>query len=577
MNSPPDAASGPRVSTGGSADTETGGSLPGSSASAATLGPYPGGTGPPPLPLNGPPMESTFASGDGAGGPAEKLFQAEAAGTAANGTANGLAAPLLPAPKPPDEDVDFVQEVYNITSVSTAHGVWRVFDRKRSMANRLCWAVLWLTAAGLFITYLVLQSMYLAESPTSTLITQEVVSPMPFPAVSICLSSLNTSLIRAFVRPIPPGPPQQQLETLLNSSGVLCYFGWRTLRQLWNSDYSLGTQSCRENATLTWADYPFASSPTLCITTPPGLLAEQPGVSLRFIGRLPFLEPFDTVTYSLRTPESQIEPLLSNFVVFGANTRVRFQTTISKSLKECDPNPGGQPVCFSRFQQQCIERACDCKYPVIEPGMAEEDLAAQLPGSCASKNREGTCTYHDPIFPCPDSKKHRNCTLQTLCGPTESKKACPLPSCEETDYPQVASLSPISETTFEDVANGTAGTLFVLSVLLETQTVTLIEETEAYTVLSYLGAVGGMMGLLLGFSVLTILEWFEGCFHIGTKVEEIIEEAAEDAGLISDSDDEEEGKAEDVFAGVEMAERAATDVPKADEPVTVADRAATVA
>lgn len=404
------------------------------------------------------------------------------------------------APEEPAK-LDFIQETYNVASTSTAHGVVRIVDRQRPMWNRVCWGILWFTAAGLFLTYLVLQSMYLASAPTSTLITHDYNDTTDFPSVSVCISTLQPAVIRAFVKPNPGRNPREQMTSLFQSSGVLCYYGWRSLRQLWGSDFA-ATTLCREAASLEWVDYPFATSPTLCLKTKPQK-AYQAGISMTIIGKVPDMNGFDQLTYGLRRPEEQFEPLLANFLETGLNTRVRFGTTVSTFIKACNDTTGGQPKCLASFQQSCIEKICNCRYPVINDTGAN-DLPEQLPGSCVVKNLQGQCNYNMTGFPCPagvnPASRPNGCTLNDVCGSDQARRACPLPSCVDTAYPQSASVAFIDPAIFNEtgVINATDAMngLFILSVILNSQTVTLAQEVVAYTPLSYFGAVGGMVSLI---------------------------------------------------------------------------------
>lgn len=437
-------------------------------------------------------------------------------------------------PTPPTDEeqskLDLVGETYNVMSTSTAHGVWRIFDRQRPMWNRLCWATLWLLSFSLFVGYLVLQSQYLMSSPTSTLITEEFVTPMVFPAVSVCLSTIVPDSIKAFIKLNPGNNIREQLESLFNTSGILCYYTMRNVRQLWNLEYTDETKDCRVHSRLEWIDYPFATSPTLCLSTGNQTLESQSaGSQILLIGKLPNLDTFDSITYSIKRTEDQFQPLLANFLTLGLQTRVRFSTSYTTSIKECDDRPGGQPKCMSDFQQRCVERVCNCTYPVITDPIAS-DLAEQLPGSCAAKHRLGLCNYDKNIFPCapgnPKIKVANVCNLNDLCGSARALEACPLPSCEQTGFPQVASSRPLSSGVLNGTGLNSSGAegIFILQAVLNSQTVTYIREESAYTPLMYFGAVGGMMGLLLGFSMLTIMEWIEGCFKIGRKVQHVAAE-----------------------------------------------------
>jgi len=307
-------------------------------------------------------------------------------------------------------------------------------------------------------------------------------------------------------------------------------------------------------------------SPTLCLTTNnTDLFAKQTGVQMTFVGKLPTLTPFDSITYGIRKPEEIFEPLLSNFVTIGGQARVRFSYDIVQEIKNCNSTTGGQPKCLSSFQQACIETMCNCTYPRIEDSDAA-DLPSQLPGSCVSKHIRGSCGYNLTGLPCPAGLGFPNtdtCTLEQICGSDAGQQVCPLPSCEEPSFPSIATSTPIDRRIL-DGAVPPAGNessyldgVFVLSVVLGSQTITYAAEEVSYTSLSYFGAVGGMMGLLMGFvfsrsssdqnfawlnclptprllkfSVLTIMEWVEGFCRIGKRVEETAVE--EIAGVLVD-------------------------------------------
>jgi hypothetical protein len=340
------------------------------------------------------------------------------------------------------------------------------------------------------------------------------------------------------------------MASLFNSSGILCYYGFRSVRQLWNSDFATGSMDCRKDAYLEFIDYPFATNPTLCITVNnTDLFTTQPGVQMTFLGKLPDLAPFDAVTYGIRKPEEQYEPLLSNYLTLGLNTRSRFKIELSHQIKDCNATAGGQPKCLSNFQQSCIEQACNCTYPVITDDQAA-DLAEQIPGSCAKKNLEGTCNYNSTGFLCPPGlggSRAIFCTLDQICGSKAAQHACPLPSCDDPTFPQISTFTPIDNRVLDGAAGIDANTtealrgVFLLSVILESQTITIVQEVLGYTALSYFGSVGGMMGLLLGFSMLTIMEWVEGCCKIGKKVEEAAVDEVVD--ILTDDDDEQAEKA----------------------------------
>ncbi|KAI9009062.1 hypothetical protein DFJ74DRAFT_686730 [Hyaloraphidium curvatum] len=322
-------------------------------------------------------------------------------GMVAEGKANGAAGSDAPPPVPPAADassahlgprqrakaktqhLDIVAEAYSVASKSTAHGVWRIFDRRRRWANRICWAFLWLTAFSLFVTYLVLQTEYLASFPTSTLITQVFVSPTPFPAVSVCISSLNRTTVAAFLRPPRGSTVLEQVADIFNGSGVACFYGLHTARQLLRYEIPSDGSGCSARSTVSFVDYPFAWSPTLCITTPGDLVADQPGYTLTIVGRVPGLGVLDQLTYGIRQADAQFQPMLANLLSTGIHTRERFHIGTTRNIRNCDPQPGGQPKCLADFQQQCVEKACSCRYPAVAgnvSGSSLSDLVEQLPG-----------------------------------------------------------------------------------------------------------------------------------------------------------------------------------------------------
>ncbi|KAI9009069.1 hypothetical protein DFJ74DRAFT_686740 [Hyaloraphidium curvatum] len=439
-------------------------------------------------------------------------------GTAEEGKANGGAGsdappPVLPAAdassshsgprqraKAKTEHVDIVAEAYAVASRSTAHGVWRIFDRRRRWANRICWAFLWLTAFSLFFAYLVLQTEYLASFPTSTLITQVFVLPTPFPAVSVCISSLNRTTVAAFLRPPRGSTVLEQIADIFNSSGVACFYGLHTAHQLLRYEIPSNGSGCSARSTVSFVDYPFAWSPTLCITTPGDLVADHPGYTLTIVGRVPGLGVLDQLTYGIRQADAQFQPMLANLLSTGIHTRERFHIGITRNIRNCDPQPGGQPKCLADFQQQCVEKACSCGYPAVAGNVSLSDLVEQLPGSCADKYLNGTCAMAQHGFPCPLWIPGTNCTLSQLCGPDAAQRACPYPSCDETAFPSASSFAPLDagELAALGVDAGAASGAFLLSVVLESQMVSRVDEEPAYTPLSYFGSVGGMVGPTLG-------------------------------------------------------------------------------
>lgn len=460
---------------------------------------------------------SAAATGNGSTLGARNANKVESARSSADSTAL-ISKPFLSLNR---ANSTLADELYVISSDST-HDVARVFDKNRSLLNRSIWALIWFTAFALFVIYMVFQTMYLTSNPTNTLITAEFVTPTLLPNVSVCISSLDVPSVRQFLHLNTDSTPREQMTGLFNTSGVLCYFTWQSLKQLWQGRFETATD-CRSTASISFVDYPFALQPTLCLTTTVPLFAEAAGASITFIGHLPNASS-DTLTYAIRRNGEVYQPQVSNLVTMGAHTRVRFSIQNYTFIQDCDPRPGGQPECFAEFQQACVEESCNCSYPILND-INSFDMSTQIPGSCVLANLNGTCTYTTSGLTAPPNSQltcGTNCTLAQVCGSTQAQRSCPFPSCETSLFPQVTSLAPISPSLFATSSspdfNSSVSTLFALTLVLDSQLIEVIEQVPGYTTLSYLGAIGGMLGLLLGYSVLSIAEWLEGCWRVMRKV-----------------------------------------------------------
>jgi hypothetical protein len=474
----------------------------------------------PPLPISSPPLpidnieESTTVSGSI---PIRSLTRGEtvalapkntintvagAPGTQAAAQYNGYISPgAIPLPKPNEnvqafvdaqnasptniapsapaveKQTDYVDEIYQITSTSTAHDVWRIFDRKRTCFNRSLWTILWLTCFSLYITYFVAQLLQFLSRPSSTLVEAVMESPMAFPSVAICLSTTNASMIRQFFQePVSGGGL---------TLGVRCTFGFSAT----TTGSALNGQDCRSTARKEWSDYPFGVSPTACLrfNAEGEYVANLPGTTMTFIVNVPGLaNSIATANFQLLDPKDSVHPLLSNLIDVSSATKVLFQKSTSSQLDSCTNDAGGQRTCAIKAEQKCVETVCGCTYP--DPYSPED-----LPGSCAAKLQRGECVYGRPIYQCP-GKINQLCALEDICSPKNIFAQCPYPSCFTMAFPFSASTNQLPSQ-----FQGTG--IFVMSVVLRSVDVNTMVEVRGMTLLDFFGSIGGMMGLLLGFSV----------------------------------------------------------------------------
>jgi hypothetical protein len=337
------------------------------------------------------------------------------------------------------------------------------------------------------IYYIVVQAQYLASKPTSTSLTREPQSPYVFPAISMCLTTLNSTKAEQFLREASGIGP-----VLNGSTGMACSAG------LGNPNDDIPEDGACGGREIQWIDFPFTVLPTICVTfnTPPLFSSTIAGASLTIAGRFPQMGTADLITYSLDAPNQPLTfPILNSAASKGVLTKVLFQEKQTKLIKDCDPN--NQAACQISFQQKCVESLCNCQYP-------EPNNPITIPGSCELAFRSGECPIRQPIFPCQSAGG--TCTLLDACNPEET---CPNPSCEASTF----TLTP----SFREIASPDNADLFVMSFVLASNEIEIAQETLIYNTLQFLSSILGLLAGLLGFSVVTIFEFCDNGFSLGRK------------------------------------------------------------
>ncbi|KAI9009182.1 hypothetical protein DFJ74DRAFT_354864 [Hyaloraphidium curvatum] len=452
--------------------------------------------------------------------PVEKPDAAVPAGTLPeNGDAKVLEIPVVEAPD--EEEIvaadeadgdelpkNFRDSLFYITSDSGAPPYMvKPVDKSRSLWSRRLWLLFGLVLWGLFIAYVVIQAMYLASRPTSTSVGKERRSPFPFPGFAVCLSTLNATKAKEFVA-VPTGG----IQGLVNgtSSGMACVAGLGSLGEDIPAEGTCGPVVTQ------WVDFPFTILPTVCRifnTGDSGFAPITPGASLSIAGRFPSYGEFDLISYGIVNAEyPATEPLLNNVVSRGVLYRILLSLEETTLIKDCTDAPGGQSACRINFQQQCVEKNCNCRYPTAENGGFDPDA---VPGSCERAFLEGRCPTKQPIYPCQSGSGR--CTLFEACDP---EQACPLPSCVQQRWPVVSSLRPVQ-------ALVGARETFILSFTLGSLDVETFVETSIYNGWAFLSGILGLLAGLLGFSVATCCEFCDNTAALNRKKRKAREEAKE--------------------------------------------------
>lgn len=413
---------------------------------------------------------------------------------------------------------------------TTVHGVVRIFSG-RSILRRLFWLLIVLASVAGCLYNCIDRIQFLASRPTATTASVSRVQPIDFPAVTFCnlnlvaASSFNDNDTRDLVSLLfnvdPSSPGElQECEQLVGSvppeldSVPLEGFGNHPLKTFLQNCTFLGVV-CKED------DFePVQTSLGQCYTFNSGRrkpILQTPSTGVRF-GLSVFIDI------------EQSEYLASVSADAGVRVVVHPQSVPPTPLDQGVSVPPGRNAFISVTQRNMVDNTgYNCRmqtdlsgfnylqgeYNYSGSACVLDCLHTQLAENCS-------CSFSPDQFP-PDTPAVSDlprCQLSDICcvfNETARPSACSCPTaCVSTDYITSTSYSSLPANYITDSLEDLFGVLHVENVLadivgvnvyFETLNVETFTTNSAYSVVALLSDIGGQLGLFLGISVISMMEF----------------------------------------------------------------------
>lgn len=425
---------------------------------------------------------------------------------------------------------------------TTAHGVVRIFSGK-SVIRRIFWLVIVLAASGGCLYNISDRIRFLISSPTSTATSVTRKSTLTFPAVTVCnlnhfraevLQRRNiTELIQTALFVVPEATTQDLdpdiCDVILRDTSVipqsvnLSHLAFEEL--LWEARHILENfiVDCRfagRRCNVIDMFEPVISNLGICYTFNSGRsgkplqlargTGQRQGLQLYInVDQQSYTTPIDAGVKVAIHPQS--EPPLPDDqgigVPPGSNgfISLRELRVIDQTRRDC--NAASETSSFSFLQSEYI-------YDYSIPACTVDCMQTSMANNCGCNSAR---SFHHP-----KSNKFAqlpNCTLENICCIVDelvspSQCNCP-PACSSVLYDKEVSYSQFPAD-FQSI--GIASTLNItpsifrsnllaISIYFETLNVETQTTSDSYSFVALLSDIGGQLGLFLGVSVISIIEF----------------------------------------------------------------------
>ena len=439
---------------------------------------------------------------------------------------------------------------------ATAHGMVRIFTKQYSVLRRLFWLVVFLVAAAGCLYNCIDRIRFLASAPTSTTVTTTRVRPLEFPAVTIC--NLNfftaTSLEAVGLREVgeyalnidPMDPPEEGgCEALVSSEPVakevvledlLSMKGSQSLSEFIPVCTFLGKPCDMEND-FTFSSIGFGACYTFNgYSRIPGLETNETG-SRQGLFLVLNINQSEYIASTLLDAGARViihrssEPAqaLDQGIIIPPGrvgfVGVKTERIVNEAEVDCVTNYDNSQLNFlgNKFSYSSAACLVDCQITAVADICDCYHVAQSLPPSNSSYTNIRNCTFSDI------------CCIQNLLT---SAMDCDCPSaCVSTFYDSSTTYSSIPADYIREYFQYIFGddlivdrNIIGLSVYYQTLNVKTETTVFSYSLVALLSDIGGQLGLFLGISVISVLEfctWLldEGldrlcCFRISRKKKE---------------------------------------------------------
>ena len=413
---------------------------------------------------------------------------------------------------------------------TTAHGVARIFTGK-SIIRRIFWLIIVLTAAGGCLYNISDRIQFLISRPTSTTVSITRSTTLTFPAVTVCnlnnfrimeLTKRNlTELIQSALFLVSEGTNtcEEELESVSQSENLNVNITYEELSQQARyrvEDFILGCYFAGEQCNVTEMFEPTLTNLGICYTFNSGKI--KPPIQSRGTGQrqgLQLVINVDQEDYS--TPldagvkiaiHAQSEPPLPDDQGIGVPTgRNAFISIKQQNIEDQTGHNCNTDVSNLNFLQG--------EYPTYSEAACLVDcIYTSMADNCSCV---GARSFYSPDN--PRYSQLPNCTLEKVCcivNELASPKECNCPAaCSSRLYETSVSysyfpaeyISQVFAILFGAPVDFFPTNLLGVGVYFETLNIETQTTTSAYSFVALLSDIGGQLGLFLGVSVISIMEF----------------------------------------------------------------------
>ncbi|XP_070553825.1 acid-sensing ion channel 4-A-like [Ptychodera flava] len=399
------------------------------------------------------------------------------------------------------------------TQETTLHGIKYTTDTNISSYRRLLWFILLLAMVASFTTTLRESAMRFWSNPVNTVVSYREMESMPFPAVTICNynvyrksvvkeSVLGQYLDAMYGNPFSPETdenttlPEPPANYFANKTQIMYQSAHRIEDMLKECKLSSDVYCSAENFTKVITNfgvcYTFNGEVGNALKV--RARGQQNGffVSIDIQQNEYYYGPNVGAGLKILVHPQRDTPLVGELGLAlspGIDATLALRAMKNKLLK-CDEeqldyfDEYSTANCEMEKRTKAVVKDCQCKQPHM-PGNA----------TVCSTYQESICVYkalnkneYGCSVPCDDVIYTGTLSFAAFPGPHVVKRL-------EAKYNQ-------TEVQMRE-------NIILLSVYMEDLTLLVTEQEEAYPVDNFLGDLGGQMGLCLGASILTVLEFWE--------------------------------------------------------------------
>ena len=425
---------------------------------------------------------------------------------------------------------------------TTAHGVVHIFIGK-SYIRRLLWLVIVLASASGCLYNCVDRIRFLAGTPTATAITLDRRQEINFPAVTICnLNMLRRDFLEELglldiVQPILVNA-QEGLDTCNQGLSEVS----SNLSNITYQDLFLGGKDVLESLII-GCNYLGKDCPPDFVTFVPTLT--RLGICYVFNSGFDGRKVLTTTGTGARLGLRLLINISHSQYAATPNLDAGVKVAIHRQSEPPEPDdqgvgvPTGTNAFINIRQLNIIDEtgtSCNSKDQVSELNFLRQEFnysAAACANDCFYTQIARACNCVISVEYAADRQPYQSlplCRVEDMCcvlAQQTTAVSCPcLPSCNRTFYQLTTSYSTFPANFFATDSLADIGNdLLTTNIFYESLSITEQVTSSSYNVVSLLSDIGGQLGLFLGISIISLMEFFfwlvdeikDRCFGVGER------------------------------------------------------------